>query len=772
MTARSAPRHQDDRHKSVKVNTSKSRTLDEASEECASKLFQLHRECLPAIHFIQSADHQQSLKPEVVKDEALRRQQELENEARTLQAGCSVRLDINNKKGFEGPDLERHPSNRFAAPKPRGQQKSEAKLDVKRRKLADGGTVFDLMKASANAPLSEEAKRGRLHTAMHDSKFGLLAKVVPYLLFWAFGSVARCVSPHAARAFVHTWLTGQFHRVAVLIVAIIMHLEVADEVRKVLQERTDASGISQDHATAMYIVNQLAASLEILLHCTTARSRRALGTILTAIAPDRGQASRVSRLLRINRNSLRLKAAMRRRNMIFKDWTEDYFVIKVGKRVVNKRGEIGVVTAVDLEKMTCSVEIFCSDGSTYIKDFTTKGKKRMRVIEPEFGPEKQKVRSDATSDSVKYAIVNFYRLHCATSPCAKHRVRQRIANKKCREEQMLVMQHTFDDLYGMFMQAHQSSPKLSKVSRTMFYRLRPWYLRFAKVDSCLCSCCENYAGYMEGIRIIAAYLRDVLKVTGDLERKLVSLGECKHKKEHMDILLCAPSERTAQCINGSCKLCGFKRLWSEGLRPKIVDKDGDITQGYLRWMRVFKSFRYEMIDKETGKTTREGDAEEPACDDDGEWHLVKPKKVTRMLDRVEKQGSIVDFLDDWEPVFVRMCHHRDTIARCKDADVEYERNAQPGWLKIDCDFAENFTILKKRQLQSQYWSQLQCTIFVCVVSFVDKATFDDTAVALAEGDEVTVVTDAGHSFWAKVEQVDHTGTDTRYHVRDALGNGT
>ena len=117
MTARSAPRHQDDRHKSVKVNTSKSRTLDEASEECARKLLQLHRECLPAIHFIQSADHQQSLKPEVVKDEALRRQQELENEARTLQAGCSVRLDINHKKGFEGPELEQHPSNRFAAPR-------------------------------------------------------------------------------------------------------------------------------------------------------------------------------------------------------------------------------------------------------------------------------------------------------------------------------------------------------------------------------------------------------------------------------------------------------------------------------------------------------------------------------------------------------------------------------------------------------------------------------------------------------------------------------
>ena len=401
---------------------------------------------------------------------------------------------------------------------------------------------------------------------------------------------------------------------AVLIVAIVAHLGVADEVREQLQNRFDSPGIAQDHVTAMLVMNQLAFTLKILFSCATARSRRALGTVLTATLPPRGHISRYANLLGLNRKSLRLKAAMRRRNVIFKDWTADYFVIQVGKRVVNKRGEVGVVTAVDLEKMTCSVQIFCSDGSTYIKDFTTKGKKRMRVIEPEFGPEKQKLRSDATSDSVKYAIVNFYRLHCATSPCAKHRVRQRIANKKFREEQMLVMQYTFDDLYDMYMKAHQSNPKLSKVSRTMFYRLRPWYLRFAKVDSCLCSCCENYAGYMEGIRIIAAYLRDVLKVTSELERKLVTLGECKHKKEHMDILLCPSSQRTAQCINGSCKHCGFKKLWSEGLRPTIVDEDGDLKQGYVRWMRVFRWFRYEMIDKETGKTT--GEAEDPACDED------------------------------------------------------------------------------------------------------------------------------------------------------------
>jgi hypothetical protein len=181
---------------------------------------------------------------------------------------------------------------------------------------------------------------------------------------------------------------------AVLIVAIVAHLGVADEVREQLQNRFDSPGIAQDHVTAMLVMNQLAFTLKILFSCATARSRRALGTVLTATLPPHGHISRYANLLGLNRKSLRLKAAMRRRNVIFKDWTADYFVIQVGKRVVNKRGEVGVVTAVDLEKMTCSVQIFCSDGSTYIKDFTTKGKKCMRVIEPEFGPEKQKLRSD------------------------------------------------------------------------------------------------------------------------------------------------------------------------------------------------------------------------------------------------------------------------------------------------------------------------------------------------------------------------------------------
>ena len=120
---------------------------------------------------------------------------------------------------------------------------------------------------------------------------------------------------------------------AVLIVAIVAHLGVADEVREQLQNRFDSPGIAQDHVTAMLVMNQLAFTLKILFSCATARSRRALGTVLTATLPPRGHISRHAKLFGLNRNSLRLKAAMRRRNVIFKDWTADYFVIQVGKRV-------------------------------------------------------------------------------------------------------------------------------------------------------------------------------------------------------------------------------------------------------------------------------------------------------------------------------------------------------------------------------------------------------------------------------------------------------
>jgi hypothetical protein len=766
------------------------------------ELLQKHQTCLPVRDWLTQAGDAKALTRQEAMEAALEREREREAELRLLQAGA-IELSPTNAKDFDGSDLPNHPC--FGRPRKR-------KLEEPHSDKPEP-TVFDKLNADRGSADGIESGRGRKHAAKTHKTFGWLTMVVPYLLFWAFGSTKRCVDiAHACMNPMHICWTGcPCHRLVHIIVDIIFYFGVEESVNEEIRHRRrDKPGRDRDYDTAMYIVNRLVAIIGMLSSCATAMAMSALFTIYVAIAPEKGYKARVAELLKINRRSKRLAKAANRRKIILEDWDKDFFVISVGKKVRTKRGLEGQVISVDLNSANpkCLVEIFCSDGSTYIQEFAAKAKNRVRVVEPKFGPEKRRTRRDATSMSVKNAIHNFYLQHCIRSPCAKHRVRQRVSAFRFRYEQMIVMQHTFDELFSMYTKAKQGSPYL--VSKSTFHLNRPWFLRCAKVDSCLCSCCSNYDGYMQGCINVGNALLATLQKNVDrafvelteqgklseqnaaagntpvswpesygpvnihpdvLVRTLIDLASCKHKKDHMERLLCEESKRTEACINGSCSSCGLKKVWSEGLRRAVVDVDTNevSADASLFWLRPVKWFRYEMIDKETGKAEDASTKEDCCAGEDDEWQKVKPKTSTRVLDRVEKRGTIIDFLDDWEPVFVRMCHHRRTLTQCKAADIEFERNAPPGWLKMDCDFAENFTILKKKALQSMYWMQLQCTIFVCVMSFVDKGKFFDMTIELAKDDEVTVQQDASCSFWAAIDTVEKDGADVWYILRDASG---
>ena len=106
-----------DGHRTIKVNTSSTRTLDEAAKECANELYRQHRECLPTQHFIAQVGHKQELKLDEAKTEALRLQRQLENDASTLARGADVPLDRANRKDFDANDMERHVCAHFAAPR-------------------------------------------------------------------------------------------------------------------------------------------------------------------------------------------------------------------------------------------------------------------------------------------------------------------------------------------------------------------------------------------------------------------------------------------------------------------------------------------------------------------------------------------------------------------------------------------------------------------------------------------------------------------------------
>ena len=87
-----------DGHKTIKFNTSSTRTLDEVAEQCVDELFRQHRECLPKVQVMAHGAHKQELKLDEAKTEALRRRRQLEKDASTLALGANVPLDRANRK--------------------------------------------------------------------------------------------------------------------------------------------------------------------------------------------------------------------------------------------------------------------------------------------------------------------------------------------------------------------------------------------------------------------------------------------------------------------------------------------------------------------------------------------------------------------------------------------------------------------------------------------------------------------------------------------------
>ena len=170
--------------------------------------------------------------------------------------------------------------------------------------------------------------------------------------------------------------------------------------------------------------------------------------------------------------------------------------------------------------------------------------------------------------------------------------------------------------------------------------------------------------------------------------RLLEFCALKSKAEMMKNVLCEGAFDGAgkdDCINGKCSACGFKKLWSEGLRKHVVDEKGNVMgsapvefQSEVRWTRIRSS-----------KKTEPGEAKQPNY----EAH----------------KGTVVQFLDEFErDVMRKYPHHRFTILRQKDMASEFERNRCPGWLQFDVDFAMDGEILPPHgdSIQSDHWSPM------------------------------------------------------------------
>ncbi len=115
------------------------------------------------------------------------------------------------------------------------------------------------------------------------------------------------------------------------------------------------------------------------------------------------------------------------------------------------------------------------------------------------------------------------------------------------------------------------------------------------------------------------------------------------------------------------------------------------------------------------------------------------ESTSTRLDTKLSDENLVWLLDYVESLFPGMAAHRETLLRCKESAQELFRNALPGWVLHDVDWAENFTIVKARMLQSEYWAQIQSSLLIGIIRWLDPTVFNDTVTPLEAKDEVTVI---------------------------------
>ena len=90
--------------------------------------------------------------------------------------------------------------------------------------------------------------------------------------------------------------------------------------------------------------------------------------------------------------------------------------------------------------------------------------------------------------------------------------------------------------------------------------------------------------------------------------------------------------------------------------------------------------------------------------------------------------------------------------------------------KDDVDWAENYTMEEARSVQSEYWSQKQTSLFICISKVLLLSHWSATTGELKAGSEVTVELGSGDKFWAVVLSGSGDSEDAIYTVQGEDGN--
>ena len=205
--------------------------------------------------------------------------------------------------------------------------------------------------------------------------------------------------------------------------------------------------------------------------------------------------------------------------------------------------------------------------------------------------------------------------------------------------------------------------------------------------------------------------------------ELASFATLLSKTKIGDALVCSEclGEKTeVKCLDGECELCGFRRFWSNGLRPQVLKRNSDGTESVR-------------------------DSVSSLWEKQMSWDVVKPGSDGSDGSSPEKSdlrgtvsGTVTEFLDACEKVHQGWLPHRFHGVEGKASEQELQQTATPGILKDDSDWAENGEIVVKDQMQSEYWGIKYYSLLNSITSFLVSARWKNRESPLSAKAEVTV----------------------------------
>lgn len=245
--------------------------------------------------------------------------------------------------------------------------------------------------------------------------------------------------------------------------------------------------------------------------------------------------------------------------------------------------------------------------------------------------------------------------------------------------------------------AQCDSFKFFHLSSTRNSELRPFFVKDACIDSCLC---------IYHLKFMQATL-DLYNFRKALRQSKVCKCDTPLYRNSADLwhaLLCPREEKSKvyprQCVSNDCaECCGAGRLQ----RDVLCNCIGDHNTTRIEWKQ------YEQIDTLKTRIARE----------DGHESKVYRWDFKKQFTETDPNGTpIATFLEyfanDLWPEFVE--HH--DLAVWQDFDWQQQKKNMPlGACVTVEDFPENFTHLFKHEPQSAYWQQIQSGMYVLVAQF-------------------------------------------------------